>query len=154
MEERLAVLVAELDAQWNTTIALHTSATEKMSRLKGDLENEDLKNSLAYKLHNLYSSYEDIFKIIIKFFENHIDDLSTFHTGLLKRMALNINGIRPALLSDHSLKILDELRGFRHVFRHAYGYELDTDRVIKMAEKIPSLKESFATDLNTFKQNL
>jgi hypothetical protein len=69
-------------------------------------------------------------------------------------MAIKIDGIRPALLSEHSHKILDELRGFRHVFRHAYGYELDTDRVLKIAEKTPSLKESFATDLDTFKQSL
>ena len=154
MEGRIAVLVAELDAQWNETLALHSSVNRKTANLKTDKENEDLTNSLAYKLHNLYSSYEDTFKLITMYFENHINDLAKFHTALLKRMAIKIEGIRPALLSEDSHKILDELRGFRHVFRHAYGYELDAERVLNMAEKTALLKETFLADLDVFKKSL
>ena len=58
-------------------------------------------------------------------------------------MRLDIEGIRPRLLSEESFKILDELRGFRHVFRHAYSYELEHERVLKLADKASILKKLF-----------
>jgi uncharacterized protein YutE (UPF0331/DUF86 family) len=69
-------------------------------------------------------------------------------------MLIKIEGIRPNLLSDNSFVILDELRGFRHLFRHAYGYELEAERVIRLAEKAINLKESFSKDFRKFIQNL
>lgn len=41
-----------------------------------------------------------------------------------------------------SLRILDELRGFKHVFRHAYSYGLDAERAIMLAKK-PSGSRKF-----------
>lgn len=81
--------------------------------------------SLGYQLHNLYCAFEDLFKIVAAAFENHIEDKSRYHLELLKRMAIPIEGIRPALLSQESYTLLDNLRSFRHFFRHAYSYELD-----------------------------
>ena len=67
-----------------------------------------------------------------------------------KRMALNIEGIRPALVSKDIFKLLDELRAFRHPFGHAYSYDLDSERVIKLAEKSLILKDLFLRDLANF----
>jgi hypothetical protein len=152
MEERLKILIAELNAQWQEILKLHSAIETKSEALKNDRDNEDLTNSLGYKLHNLYSAYEDLFKLIAKFFENQVDNMSRYHTDLIKRMRIDMEGIRPALLSDESFKIIDELRGFRHVFRHAYSYELDAEKVIRVAEKSTKLKEIFSEDFETFKK--
>lgn len=154
MEERLKVLIAELDAQWLQIAKLYSSIVEKNSTLKEEMNNEDLTNSLAYIIHNLYSAYEDMFKLIVDFFENQIENFSKYHTDLLKRMIIEIDGIRPRLLSEKSYTILDELRGFRHVFRHAYSYVLEAERVIKLAQKSEILKEIFFKDFNEFKDKL
>ncbi|HJO63411.1 MAG TPA: hypothetical protein QF571_11400 [Desulfobacterales bacterium] len=154
MEERLIVLIAELDAQWHQIEKLYLSIVEKNKLLQKEMNNEDLTNSLAFKLHNLYSAYEDMFKLIVDFFENQIEHFSRYHTDLLKRMLIDIDGIRPKLLSEKSFTLLDELRGFRHVFRHAYSYVLEAERVIKLAEKSEILKEVFLKDFNDFKNNL
>jgi len=82
---------------------------------------------LAYLLHNLYCSLEDIFQEVAKTFENKVEDPAKYHRELLKRMYMDVPGIRPKLLSRESYCTLDELRGFRHIFRHAYGYELDRE---------------------------
>lgn len=95
-----------------------------------------------------------MFKMIAKFFENQIENFTKYHTGLLKRMLIEIDGVRPNLLSESSYKILDELRGFRHVFKHTYGYELDAERVLRLAEKSLKLTEVFSKDFETFKLHL
>lgn len=48
--------------------------------------------------------------------------------------------------------LLNELRGFRHVFRHAYSYKLDAERVIKLSEKAESLIAPFGRDFEKFKK--
>ncbi len=44
-------------------------------------------------------------------------------------MKLDVPNIRPAFLSDESYRVLNDLRAFRHVFRHGYEYTLDGARV-------------------------
>jgi len=154
MEEQLRVFLAELDAQWKEILKVYLSVDKKSELLKRNIDNEDLTNSLAYKLHNLYSAYEDMFKLIAAFFENQIEDMAKYHTDLLKRMLIEIEGIRPNILSEESFKVLDELRGFRHVFRHAYSYELDAERIVGLAGKSMRLKHSFAKDFEDFRDKL
>ncbi len=154
MEEKLKVFIAELDAQWKEILKLHTVIEHKEGVLKTDRGNEDLTISLAYKLHNLYSAYEDMFKMTAKFCENQIEDMSLYHSALINRMRIEIEGVRPSLLSDESYKVLDELRGFRHVFRHAYSYELDAERVIRLSEKTAKLKDTFSSDFSKFKKQV
>jgi hypothetical protein len=154
MEERLRVFFAELGAQWVEILKLHSSIEGKVESLKIDIDNENLIDSLGYKLHNLYSAYEDCFKLVARFFENQIEDMARYHTDLLKRMLIEIEGVRPNFLCEESFKILDELKGFRHLFRHAYSYELTGDRLIKLAEKSMTLKEIFREDFENFNTKL
>ncbi len=67
---------------------------------------------------------------------------------------MDIEGIRPKLISEESFQYPNELGGFRYVFRHAYGIELDVDRVILLAEKSLKLKDIFQRDLENFRRKL
>lgn len=98
--------------------------------------NEDKQIHLAYQMHNLYSSFEDLFKEIAVTFENNIDRQSGYHKNLLLRMKIPIPGIRPGILSDKSHSVLGELMGFRHVFRHAYDYSLSTEKLETLRRKV------------------
>jgi hypothetical protein len=51
-------------------------------------------------------------------------------------MHYEIPQIRPPFLTSQSYAILNELRGFRYVFRHAYDYELSPDRLTQLRNKI------------------
>ncbi len=154
MEERVGIFIAELDAQRKEILKICSAIEKKTEALRNDINSEDITNSLAYKLHNLYSAYEDMFKMVARFFENQIDDVGRYHTDLLKRMSIEIEGVRPNVLSEESFGVLDELRGLRHVFRHAYGSVLDAERIIKLAEKSMKLKRSFLKDFEDFKGKL
>ncbi len=39
-------------------------------------------------------------------------------------MAIEIDGVRPRVISSELAEELDDYRKFRHLFRHAYGGEL------------------------------
>jgi len=73
--------------------------------------------ALAYTLASLYSVMENYFLRIAKAFENRVDP-SQWHRDLLDRMAIEITGERPVLLTGHERSAIDELGAFRHVFRH------------------------------------
>ncbi len=106
-------------------------------------------DSMAYQLHNLYGAFEQLFEEVARFFENRVDDAS-YHADLIRRMQLDIRGVRPALLSEATARDLDELRRFRHLFRHSYGTELDSARVGDLAARAAGIRDAFARDFERF----
>jgi hypothetical protein len=107
----------------------------------------------GYYLHNLYNAFENICLNVAKTFENQIDDRSQWHAILLKRMTLDIEGLRPKLLSAEVYQCLDELRRFRHVFRSAYTMKLDPQKtaiVITQAQRLQILYPSDFIQFKTF----
>jgi hypothetical protein len=65
----------------------------------------------------MFNAIEQMGLRVAKAFENNIDDEQGWHTGLLKRLSLDIPGIRPALLPAELRLPLHELKGFRHVLQ-------------------------------------
>ena len=148
MKEKFSTLWAYINNQQASIDAIYT----KIEELKP--LNEDKLVHIAYMLHNLYSAYEDMFKEISVTFENNIERNSGFHKNLLIRMKISIPGIRPNVLSDQSYSVLGELMGFRHVFRHAYNYNLTPDKMEILRKKILEKKNSIDSDIARFKQFL
>ena len=142
---RLSLLRASIKAQ-GTEIERIFERIEERRRGEGEANLE----SLAYQLHNLYCAFEDLLKIVADFFENHIDDGAHYHSALLWRMKTPIQGVRPALLSETSYKLLDSLRAFRHVFRHAYSYELDPKKLALVVEDALKLRRLYQGDIDRF----
>jgi len=142
---RLSLLRASIKAQ-GTEIERIFERIEERRRGKGEANLE----SLAYQLHNLYCAFEDLMKIVADFFENHIDDSAHYHSALLWRMKMPIEGVRPALLSETSYKLLESLRAFRHVFRHAYSYELDPKKLALVVEDALKLRRLYQGDIDRF----
>lgn len=143
---KLAILEAELDKQRQEIEKIYQRINKRIRNLGDDIKLE----SLAYQLHNLYCSFEDLFKLVANTFENNIEEGMTWHKELLRRMSISIRGIRPSLISEESLALLSELRAFRHFFRHAYTYELDRRKVMLVLEKSLKLKELSKHDIDRF----
>lgn len=105
---------------------------------------------IAYYLHNLYNAFENIFQNIAAAFENSIDDMGRWHAQLLERMRLDVMPLRPAVIDDQAYEALDELRRFRHLFRHAYGVQLDPLRLNVVVIKATRLKALYRPQLDQF----
>jgi uncharacterized protein YutE (UPF0331/DUF86 family) len=110
--------------------------------------------SLSYQLHNLYSAFEELFEIVAKTFENHVADEGGYHIGLLRRMNVAVEGVRPAFVPDGLLPKFDSLRSFRHFFRHAYGTEMDRRKVRPVLEDANELRTRYPEMIAAFLEAL
>lgn len=137
-KDRLALPRSEVNRQLKLISEIYARLQER-----AEPQNDRDTDSLAYQLHNLYCGFEDLFEIVASHFENHIDPNGGYHSALLNRMALDIEGVRPALISEESRLLLDNLRAFRHVFRHAYGYVLDRRKLRLVLEDAQALESRY-----------
>ena len=106
--------------------------------------------SLAYQLHNLYGAVEDLFKVVANAFENHVAPGGGYHTELLRRMTISVPKVRPHVISAETCRLLDSLRGFRHVFRHAYARELDVRKLRIVLDDARAARGPLADDVEEF----
>lgn len=150
-KEQILIFLAEFTQQFEQIVSIYSTLERKTNKLTADHVSAELVESTGYWLHNLYCAYEDLFNIVASFWENNIVTNGAYHKNLLKHMMLQIPGIRPALLSEESFKALDELRAFRHVFRHAYSYGLDDERVLFLLRRVLKQKSVVLHDIEQFK---
>lgn len=149
---RLKLLETDVKVQWKLIEDIYSTIEERVRR--GSLSDIVLLESLAYQLHNLYNAIEDLFKIVANAFENSVAEMGRWHIELLRRMRLEIPGIRPALVSDELYPLLDRLRAFRHVFRHAYGTCLEEDQVQIVLARARAARPLLKRDLERFLNRL
>ncbi len=104
----------------------------------------------AFQLTRFFNVLEQLAARVAAAFENHIEDRQTWHTELIRRLSLDIPGVRPAFFSPGMTSDLRELRGFRHVFVHAYDLVLDKNRIAdlvmgaaRLAARMPVACETF-----------
>lgn len=121
-----------------------------------DWSNPDVRNLItqAYHLHNIYNALENSFEQISRAFENHVEDSPHWHKTLLNKMFLEMEGLRPAILSEDCRSLLHDLRGFRHVFRHSYGIEFDKDKIHLLVSKWLGGSQIILSDLTDFQQKI
>ncbi|MEW6397540.1 MAG: hypothetical protein AB1503_00015 [Bacillota bacterium] len=103
----------------------------------------------AFYLNQLYAGYERVFQSVAEVFGNAVDS-GGWHRSLLERMRLSVKGLRPALVGDEGFRCLNELRAFRHFFRHAYDVDLEPDRVELVLKKAFRLRELWAQEGRSF----
>lgn len=149
MNEELALLIAYIDADLDAANRLVSRLAERR-----ELPSDVGASWKGYTLHNLYGALEHLFERIARTFENQVEDLARYHAELLRRMMLDIQGVRPAVLTRASYEVLDELRAFRHIFRHAYDYELDPERVDRVVVRVCSAWPLVLGDVRRFRDTL
>lgn len=105
--------------------------------------------AIGYFLHNFYNGCENIFHAIAKFFENDLAP-DTWHADLLKRMKLSIPGFRPAVINNDLYVVLNDFRGFRHIYRHSYVFELNWERERAVAIQLKKTTKMLTQQIHLF----
>jgi hypothetical protein len=120
-------------------------ASDKAASLPGlsaDLR-QDREIAIGKLLHDGYSAAEKAVERLIEMVDGSVPGGSSFHRDLLRRAAHGAEG-RPAILTPETATALQELLGFRHVFRHVYGgfdYAKAAPLVTLAAATIPRLRD-------------
>jgi hypothetical protein len=146
MNEKFLILERNVQADLQVVERLYSELGEP------DLAESDEQEALivvAYRLHSLYSAFENIFRNIATSFENHLDP-SSWHRQLLERMRLDLSPVRPAILDGEAFEKLDELLRFRHLFRTGYGLRLDALRLQLVVRKARELKAIYRGQIERF----
>ncbi len=123
---------------------------EARARSKADFAAE----GLAFQIHNLYSAFEELFRIVANRFENHLAGESGYHLELLRRMNASVAGIRPGLVPDELLGAFDSLRAFRHFFRHAYAQDIDPRKIEPVLADAELLHRQYPAMISAFLEQL
>ena len=146
MNERLLVLERSIQTELEVIARLYEALGE--AELTGS-EPQEVLIVIAYRLHSLYSAFENIFRNIATAFENHLDPQG-WHRQLLQRMRLDLLPVRPAVIDDKAYASLDEMLRFRHLYRTAYALELDASRLQLVLQKALALKPLYQPQIETF----
>ena len=138
-------LAAELRARLGDVEAVYDRIGER-ERVPGPAGLE----STALQLHNLYGAVEALLETVAEAFHNHVDGGAGYHTALLKRMSVDVPGIRPAVISGEGLRLFDTLRRFRHVVRHAYGAAIDERQLRIVLDDARAVRPVLRRDVERF----
>ena len=134
----LAVLLREIEADCHV---IEDAAAKARARLAG-AEDGHLEAS-GHELTRLYNVFEKILDRICRGFENRFDKQYDYHERLIQRLSLTLPGIRPSFIPKEGVRAVRELKGFRHLVRHAYDLEFDERRLAALV----ALASSLAVDL-------
>jgi hypothetical protein len=133
----LRLLLAEIATARTLLCQLADEIASVRERHPGDAPREALA-LIAIDLHSYYTKLESLLERILVSFEGQIPRGEAAHTGLLRVAAIAVPGIRPAIFGDEMRDGLDELRKFRHFFRHAYALDLRADKLRSLLTGFPA----------------
>lgn len=123
-------------------IALHTKAIGQ-----GDL---DYLDGVALNLHGFYMGVEEIFARIARDLDESLPKGAQWHLALLSQMTWSVSEIRPPVISSETRRCLDDYRGFRHVVRNVYTFNLVPSKIRKLVDDLPACHQRLTIDLEMF----
>jgi hypothetical protein len=104
---------------------------------------------VAGLIESYYTCLETAYHKISQYFENYLDS-SRWHSELLEKMTLHIDGVRIPAVSDDAYLHLRELQRFRHFKRYYFELEYDWDRIDYLLKKLRMVHPLVHKDLNRF----
>lgn len=129
-------------------------AEAMLQKARATHDNDYYYDGIALNLHSFYAGVEAMFEDIARTLDGVIPDSPNWHQELLKQMAAEIAGVRPAVISVQTRYCLDEYRSFRHLVRNLYIFHLRTSRVAELCEGLRSCYAALRADAMGFMQNM
>jgi hypothetical protein len=106
-------------------------------------------SALSAMLHSFYTGIENLFKRVTVHLDHGLMHGDQWHSRLLDSMA-EATPNRPALISE---SLREKLRGylsFRHVFRHAYAFELRWSKMAPLVLECAETLQWLERELDAF----
>lgn len=150
-KELIPELISEIKDELNYIGILVDDIDEVSKNIpKAPKKKRIYEESLALKFHNFYTGCERIFQKIADDVNGGVPSSIDWHKRLLKSMSIEIEKIRPPVISKKTAMALAEYLGFRHVVRNIYGFEIDSGRLQRLIEKLPVVYKNFKREVDIF----
>jgi hypothetical protein len=149
-KEKIPLLIAEI----KTEVEKLEKLVQRLATQQGRVDDEEISESAALRLHNFYTGCERVFKLIAAEVNGVLSQSLDWHKRLLNQLALEVPGIRPAVISSATKSALEELLNFRHLIRNIYGFELKSERVKELVQMTVELFPRLAKEIEAFNEFL
>jgi hypothetical protein len=106
-------------------------------------------SALGAMIHSFYNGVENIFKRIALELDGELPSRATWHRDLLDAMARPATG-RPAVISESLQDCLKDYLNFRHVFRSAYSFLLEWERMAPLVLDCRQVFETMKAEIEAF----
>jgi len=118
---------------------------------KAKANNDDgYLDGVALNLHGFYTGVEVILEDVARNLEGTIPTGPNWHQELLLQMSAELGTIRPSVIRRETRYCLDEYRGFRHIVRNVYTFNLRSPRLQQLSEEVRTCYERVEQDLTSF----
>jgi hypothetical protein len=107
-------------------------------------------DGVALNLHGFYSGIERIFEDIARTVDGSLPSGAEWHRDLLMQMADVVTAVRPAVITPQTRHCLDEYRGFRHIVRNVYAFNLRPSRLSELTTELPACHAATKQALSDF----
>lgn len=143
MSPRLQRLRAEISSDARA----FESRLDELMRIDLSTPSEATLAQTAVALHHAYGAVESALSRAARTIDGGLPEGADWHQALLESMTLDIESVRPAVLSAESVALLRPLLAFRHFFRHAYAASWDAERLMKLRDDALRARTPLRTDL-------
>ena len=121
------------------------------SKAAHDLYHEWSHNaSLADGISAIYTGIESMLDAVGGEIDEYTPRSDASHADLVDGMAVEVKGVRPAVLSEATRELMHETRKFRHVVRHKYALHLKRRDVARNLAFVRKLVPAFERDWRRF----
>jgi len=117
------------------------------ARERGD---EDYLDGVALNLQSFYTGVERIFESIAREIDTSLPSGPEWHRDLLLQLSTELPGTRPAIIGRSLRVCLDEYRGFRHVVRNVYSFNLIPSRLQELVSELRTCYQTLVVDITAF----
>jgi hypothetical protein len=106
-------------------------------------------DALAALLHSFYSGVENMFKRISVSVDGGVPTGMMWHVRLLDSMASSTAN-RTAVISERLRVSLRDYLDFRHVFRHAYSFDLQWTKMAPLVRACRTMLKELKSEISLF----
>lgn len=151
MIERYMVVAGRIRQELIELEQVVSRANRAIAAARRHPEDQDLYiDSAALNLHDFYSGLERIFSHIAATVDDSLPAGHDWHRNLLRQMGISISQLRPQVLTQDSIKALDEYLAFRHVVRNIYAFQFNPERIERLVLGLSLVFSMIHTDLELF----
>ncbi|MCX7014305.1 MAG: hypothetical protein NTW86_17430 [Candidatus Sumerlaeota bacterium] len=150
MSRKLVSSIVGERAQLRRLLSTYRGLLERCQASEPDQEQLP---AFASIVHSFYSGIENIFKRVATELDGQAPRGEAWHSDLLSRMT-RPSPKRDAVISETLSQTLRDYMGFRHVFRHAYSFELSWRKMKPLVLGMDDALSRLESELDRFQASL